>query len=164
MSDENDSVAADVDDSNDFQPITTQDALDKIIGQRIDRVKKQYTGFDELKAKADQFDEFQEASKTELQRVQERAQQLEVELTSERSKALVESVAAAKDVPAAGLTGSNREELEASADALIEWRGKPEKVKAKPARGLKSGVTGSDSLADPKEVAAAAIRAMRANP
>ena len=44
-------VTTDVDDS-DFQPITSQDALDKIIGQRIDRVKKQYAGFDELKAKA----------------------------------------------------------------------------------------------------------------
>jgi len=143
-------VTTDVDDS-DFQPITSQDALDKIIGQRIDRVKKQYAGFDELKAKAEKFDEFQESAKSDLQRAQE-----------ERQMRVRESIAAKKGVPAHALTGSTPEEFEASADVLLEWRQAQQRDKpGKPARGLKSGVTGSDQRLDPKEAAAAALRSMR---
>ena len=149
-------------DGSDFQPITSQEALDKLIGQRIDRVKKQYAGFDELKAKAEKFDEFQESAKSDLQRAQERAAQLENELNSERQMRVRESIAARKGVPSAALTGSTEEELEASADALLEWRQAQQREKpGKPARGLKSGVTGSDQRLDPKEAAAAALRSMR---
>jgi len=149
-------------DGSDFQPITSQDALDKVIGQRIDRVKKQYAGFDELKAKAEKFDEFQESAKSDLQRAQERAAQLESELTSERQMRVRESIAAQKGVPATALTGSTPEELEASADALLEWRQTQQRDKpGKPARGLKSGVTGSDQGLDPKEAAAVALRSLR---
>lgn len=149
-------------DGSDFQPITSQDALDKLIGQRIDRVKKQYAGFDELKAKAEKFDEFQEAAKSDLQRAQERAAQLENELNSEREARVRESIAAQKGVPVTALTGSTPEELEASADALLEWRQAQQRDKpGKPARGLKSGVTGSDQRLDPKEAAAAALRSLR---
>lgn len=153
-------------DGSDFQPITSQEALDKIIGQRIDGVKKKYAGFDELRAKAAKFDEFQEASKSELQKVSERAQQLEAELASERDKAIRVTIAAAKGVPASALTGSTPDELEASADALLEWRAAQQQAQektAKPARGLKSGATGSDSLMDPKERAAIALRQLRNN-
>jgi broad specificity phosphatase PhoE len=149
-------------DVSDFQPITSQDALDKVIGQRIDRVKKQYAGFDELKAKAEKFDEFQESAKSDLQRAQERAAQLERELNSERQMRVRESIAAQKGVPATALTGSTQEELEASADALLEWRQTQQREKpGKPARGLKSGVTGSDQGLDPKEAAAVALRSLR---
>lgn len=161
MSDET-TDSADVEVS-DFQPITSQDALDKIIGQRIDRVKRQFAGYDELKAKASQFDEMQEASKTELQKLQERADVLERELKEERDRAGRASVAAAKGVPASALTGSTVEEWEASADSLLEWREQEEQRKAppKPARGLKSGASPAETILDPKERAAQAIRALR---
>lgn len=155
----------DADGGDDFDPITSQEMLDRIIGARIDRVKKQYAGFDELKAKAAQFDELQEASKSELQRVQERAAQLEQELAAERFNALRASVAAAKGVPASALSGTTREELEASGDALLEWRA-DQASKAKPAkqvRGLKSGVLSDTQVMDPKERAAAAIRSLRSH-
>ena len=42
------------------------------------------------------------------------------------SRALRSEVAADKGVPSSLLTGSTREELEASADALIEFRGERE--------------------------------------
>lgn len=148
---------------DDFDPITSQEMLDRIIGARIDRVKKQFAGFDELKAKAAQFDELQEASKSELQRVQERAAQLEQELAAERFNALRASVAAAKGVPASALTGETREELEASGDALLEWRAEQSKSAKKPVRGLKSGVLTPDQTMDPKERAAQAIRALRSH-
>lgn len=163
MSENTEATATTNEDGSDFQPITSQEALDKIIGQRIDGVKKKYAGFEELKAKAAKFDEFQEASKSELQRVTERAQQLEAELASERERAGKASVASAKGVPVSALSGSTLEEWEAAADALLEWRAQQlaQEKTAKPARGLKSGATGSDSLMDPKERAAQALRLLR---
>lgn len=148
---------------SDFEPITSQEALDKLIGQRIDRVKKQYVGFDDFKAKAAKFDEFQEASKSELQKMSERAQRLEAELAAERERAGKAAVAAVKGVPVSALSGSTPDEWEAAADALLEWRA-VQQVSEKPAkavRGLKSGATSSDQTLDAKERAAAAIRALR---
>jgi len=162
MSEIDETSAATNEDGSDFQPITSQEALDKIIGQRIDGVKKKYAGFEDLKAKAVKFDEFQEASKTELQKVSERALQLENELASERERAGKATVAAAKGVPVSALSGSTPEEWEEAADALLEWRAAQVQDKpAKPVRGLKSGATSADQTLDPKERAAAAIRAMR---
>jgi len=163
MSEIEETTAATNEDGSDFQPITSQEALDKIIGQRIDGVKKKYAGFDELKAKASKFDEFQEASKSELQKVSERAQQLESELASERERAAKADVAAAKGVPVSALSGSTPDEWEAAADALLEWRAaqQVQEKPAKPVRGLKSGASSPDQTLDPKERAAAAIRAMR---
>ena len=163
MSEIDETSAATNEDGSDFQPITSQEALDKIIGQRIDGVKKKYAGFEDLKAKAVKFDEFQEASKTELQKVSERALQLEVELASEREHAGKATVAAAKGVPVSALSGSTPEEWEEAADALLEWRAaqQVQEKPAKPVRGLKSGATSADQTLDPKERAAAAIRAMR---
>ena len=163
MSEIEETSAATNEDGSDFQAITSQEALDKIIGQRIDGVKKKYAGFDDLKAKAVKFDEFQEASKSELQKVSERAQQLEVELASERERAGKATVAAAKGVPVSALSGSTPEEWEEAADALLEWRAaqQVQDKPAKPVRGLKSGATSADQTLDPKERAAAAIRAMR---
>ena len=153
-----------VDDIDDFDPITSQEQLDRIIGQRIDRVKKQFAGFDELKAKAAQFDDLQEASKSELQRERERAAQLEQELAAERHNALKATVAAAKGVPASALSGTTREELEASGDALLEWRAEQKQAKStKSVRGLKSGVLSDTQAMDPKERAAAAIRSLRSH-
>jgi len=163
MSEIEETSAATNEDGSDFQAITSQEALDKIIGQRIDGVKKKYAGFDDLKAKAVKFDEFQEASKSELQKVSERAQQLEVELASERERAGKATVAAAKGVPVSALSGSTPQEWEEAADALLEWRAaqQVQDKPAKPVRGLKSGATSTDQTLDPKERAAAAIRAMR---
>jgi hypothetical protein len=90
---------------------------------------------------------------------------LEQELVRERERAGKANVAAAKGVPASALTGSTPEEWEAAADALLEWRAaqQVQEKTAKPVRGLKSGATSSDQTLDPKERAAAAIRAMRSH-
>ena len=155
-----DTAAEDVADSE-FTPITSQEQLDKIMGSRIDGVKKKFASFDTLKAKAAKFDELEEASKSDQQRAVEEIASLKVELAGERTGRLRADVAAEKGVPVTALTGTTREELEAAADSLNEWRGKQETKKAVPARGLKSGATNSDQLLDPMERAAQAIRQMR---
>lgn len=74
--------------------------------------------------KAKQFDEITDAQKTELERLTERAAQAEAKAAEVEQRAVRAEVSAAKGVPAALLSGSTQEELEASADALLEFRGK----------------------------------------
>ena len=45
-----------------FTPITTQEQLDKVIGERITGVKAKYEGFDDYKKKAEDYDALKEKS------------------------------------------------------------------------------------------------------
>lgn len=97
---------------------------------------------DQSKANADkakQFDEITDAQKSELERANDRAAQAEAKVAEIEQRALRAEVAAAKGVPAALLSGTTQEELEASADALIEFRG------AKPAPDFGAGDRGGDA-------------------
>ncbi|UXM92555.1 hypothetical protein [Paenarthrobacter sp. JL.01a] len=101
-----------------FKAPASQAELDRIIQDRVARVKNQFADYDDLKAKAGQVETFQsriselEATNTELDgKVKGFAAE------KERS-ALLADVATAKKVPADALRGSTREELEAHADQL----------------------------------------------
>ncbi len=74
-------------------------------------------------AKAKRFDEFEEASKTELQKAADRATAAEAKFAEIEARAMRAEVAAAKGIPATLLSGTTQEELEASADALIAFKG-----------------------------------------
>lgn len=106
--------------TTEFKPPATQADLDRIIQDRVARVKNQYADYDNLKAKAGQADGFQsriaelEATNGQLAG---RIQNFEQE--QERAK-LVAEVAEAKGVPASVLRGGTREELEAHADTVAE--------------------------------------------
>lgn len=140
--------------SDGFEPITTQDQLEKVIGQRIARERSKYADYKDLRAKAAKFDELQKTA-------DDRIAAIEQELTTERRERRREKVAAAKGVPASALHGDTDDELNACADDLLSWRGvKPEKPKTPPT-GLKSGATNSDSRMDPQERAVSALRAFR---
>ena len=71
----------------------TQAELDAILQDRLNRERKKYEGFDDLKAKAEQFDALQEQNKTELQRERESREKLEKELERERAVTKQERVA-----------------------------------------------------------------------
>ena len=73
--------------------------------------------------KAKAFDTLEEANKTELQKAADRAAAAETQLAQITARALRAEVAAAKGIPANLLSGSTQEELEASADALIAFKG-----------------------------------------
>ena len=152
---------APVEATSEFTPITSQEALDKIMGSRIDGVKRKYSDYDGLKAKAHEYDAIVEKGKTDQERQEETIKSLTAALDEERAGRLRADVAAVKGVPASSLTGSTTEELEASADALIEWRGEASNKKPVSRTGLKSGATGNDQMMDPKEAAAIALRQLR---
>lgn len=73
--------------------------------------------------KARLFDEHEEQGKTELQKALDKAAQAEARAQALEVQATRAQVAAAKGVDVDLLSGSTLEELEASADRLLEWRG-----------------------------------------
>jgi hypothetical protein len=113
----------DVDAADAFKAPASQEELDRIIQSRLDRERKRFGDYDELKARAAKLAEIEEANKTEAEKAQARAEAAEKRAAELEAKALRAEVAAAKGVPVALLTGSTQEELEAAADALIAFRG-----------------------------------------
>lgn len=146
----------------------TQADVDRVVGERLAREKEKFGDYDDLKAKAERLKEIEDANKSESQKLTDQIAALQKQIAekdAEVAKAsltsLKTSVAASKGVPAAGLTGTTKEELEASADELIAWRD-ANKPPRKPPAGLKSGASSNgDTSANAMERAAAAMRALR---
>ena len=65
----------------------TQAEMNAIISDRLTRERSKYADYDDLKAKAAQFDAAQEAGKTELQKANEKAAKLQQQL-DDTSRAL----------------------------------------------------------------------------
>lgn len=116
------SVATGSEKASEFAPITTQADLDRIIGDRLARERSKYGDYDELKSKAAQFDELEEAKKTELEKVQAKLAKAEAKVADfERAAQLATwkaQVAEETGVPASVLAGSTLEELQAHAEIL----------------------------------------------
>lgn len=106
-----------------FRAPASQEELDRIIQGRLDRERKRFSDYDDLKARAAKLAEIESANQTEAEKVQARLDAAEKRASELEAKALRAEVAAAKGVPTALLTGSTVEELEAAADALIAFRG-----------------------------------------
>lgn len=51
-----------------FEPITSQDELNRVIGERIDRERAKFADYKDLKAKASKFDELEAANQSELEK------------------------------------------------------------------------------------------------
>lgn len=149
-----------------YTPPATQADLDRIISDRLHRERAKFSDYDDLKAKASKLDEQEQANKTELQKALERAEAAEKKAGEHEHAALRASVAADKGVPASGLTGSTKAELEKSADDLIAWRDANGSGKKPPAgstalSAFRSGAGAGTEQVTGKEKAAAALRDLR---
>ena len=104
----------------------TQTEMDAIISDRLKRERAKFADYEEMKEKATRFDEIEEASKTELQKANERADRLETELTqlrkNEEVRAIRDKVAAEQGVPAHLLSGETEEACMEQARALNEFK------------------------------------------
>ena len=82
----------------------TQAEMNAIISDRLTRERSKYADYDDLKAKAAQFDAAQEAGKTELQKANEKAAKLQQQLDALNSantlREVRAKVSAATGVPA----------------------------------------------------------------
>lgn len=107
---------------SDFKPITTQQDLNRIVSERLSRERAKYSDYESLKAKAAKFDEAEEASKTELEKAQSRAEKAEAKLKSLAHELQItawkEQVSKETGIPADVLRGVTLEELNSHADAL----------------------------------------------
>jgi hypothetical protein len=95
----------------------------------VTALAKQKTELAALKQERDDakkaLDDLGNNQKTEAQKQQDRIDKLDAELKTLAADKLRAEVAAAKGVPVALLSGSTQADLEASADALITFKGTP---------------------------------------
>lgn len=131
-----------------YTPPASQADLDRIISERLSRERARFQDYDDLKSKAEKFDQLDAASKTEAQRLAEerdreksRAEQadgMNLRLQAALAKAPEGVKPAEVAALAARLTGSTKEELEADAEQLYTLLGKT----GRPAGDVSQGVRG----------------------
>ncbi|MGO2819435.1 MAG: hypothetical protein ACTIA5_01450 [Brachybacterium tyrofermentans] len=107
----------------------TQDELNAVAAEERRKTAEKFADYDDLKAKAERLDQSEQENQTELQKAIARAEKAEKDRDQEKAdrenadrRAVAAEVASEKGVPASHISGSTREELEASAEALIAWR------------------------------------------
>lgn len=100
----------------------TQEQVNEIVESRLAKERGKYKDYDELKAKAAKWQEAEDASKSEVDKLREANAALQKQIddaaAAKQQAEWVSEVAKAKDVPAELLRGSTKEELEAHADQL----------------------------------------------
>lgn len=100
----------------------TQDEVNAIVTKRLAQEKAKYEGFDEIKAKADEYDKLEEANKSELQKASERIAALEAELgaknKAEEVRVIRDKVATEIGIPVNLLTGETEEACVEQANAI----------------------------------------------
>lgn len=103
----------------------TQAELDVIISDRLRREREKYADYEDLKTKAAKFDAAEEASKTELQKATEKANELQTRLDSmlkaDNIRQIREKVAKETSVPAELLSGEDEESCKAQAKKILEF-------------------------------------------
>jgi len=113
-------------------------------------------------AKAAEWDALKASSMSDADRIKTLETELAAVHRNAELKELRHMVAEAKDVPVEFITGETQEEMEASAEKLKAYSQRLTEAKPpRPAKGLRSGATGSDQRMNKQEQAVAAIRAYR---
>ena len=112
-------------DSENVVKTFTQDEVNSIVKERLERAKSQFSDYDTLKAKASKYDELEEANKTELQKSNDKAASLEAELNALKSanelREIRERVANDTGVPINLLTAETEEACKEQADAILAY-------------------------------------------
>jgi hypothetical protein len=135
--DEGDEGGATTPPENAFKAITSQEDFDKAVARRVARERKKYDGFDDFKAKADQFDKLEAEKGSDIEKLTRRAEKAEQELTGLKDKLstaerneLVRDIADELGLPkklAKRVQGSSEEEIRADIEDLLEGLPKSEK-------------------------------------
>jgi len=103
----------------------TQEELDRIVGERLQRERAKYADFEALKEKAAKFDAVEEAQKSELQKATERAEALQKELDilkhADSVREIRNKVATETGVPASLLNADDEEGCKVQAKAILEF-------------------------------------------
>lgn len=100
----------------------TQEQVNSIVGKEKEKYKSKYANFDEYKKAFDELNTIKEQNKTELEKMQDRAERAEKELNALKTSAELQKIkteiSKSSGVPVEVLTGNSREELEEQAETL----------------------------------------------
>ena len=103
----------------------TQEEVNSFLAKDRKQMAEKYSDYEELKQKASRLDEIEAANKSELEKANEKAAQLESELKAikeaEAVRVIRDDVAKETGIPAHLLTGSTKEECEAQAAAIADY-------------------------------------------
>lgn len=103
----------------------TQEEMNAIIADRLNRERSKYADYDTLKTKAEQFDAAQEAGKTELQKETDRANALQAKLDAMNKatelRNIREKVSKDTGVPTDLLSGDTEEACSDQAKAILAF-------------------------------------------
>ena len=136
---------------DEFQAITSQDELNRVIGERVKRATAKFADYKDLQAKAAKLDELEDANRSEAEKAQARITELENQLNAVQAESLRLRVAAEHGITDADdialfLTGTDEETLTKQAERLAarsEEATKPRAPKPDPNQGRQSGGTAS---------------------
>lgn len=136
-----------------FRPITSQDDLNRIIGERVARTKAQYADYDVLKEKAGRLDTIEAANKTEAEKSADRIAALEKQLADTQATALRSRIQAKHGISdedaALFLTAPDEATLTKQAQALAERAADRRKTGNRdPFAGRTPSKTGIDPMRD----------------
>lgn len=108
--------------SGTFTPPASQDEFNRIIADRLSRERAKFADYDDLKTKATELATLQAAQLTESEKAAQRTADLEAKVKGYETKEQVAKwkaeVAQATGVPAAALSGSTLEDIQAHAEVL----------------------------------------------
>lgn len=103
----------------------TQEEVNSIVSDRLIRERSKYSDYNDLKEKAQKYDEQQEAGKSELQKANERAEQFKNELDAMKKQKQIQdirtAVSAETGVPSSLLLGESEEDCRAQAEAIKKY-------------------------------------------
>lgn len=103
----------------------TQAEVNAMVLEGKHQVQRKYADYEELKAKAAKFDEAEEASKSEVQKVTDKANALQKELDALKKQNAVAvaraKVSKATGVPVDCLNGEDEESCKAQAEAILKF-------------------------------------------
>lgn len=105
-----------------FTPPATQEEFNRIISERIDRERKKFADYDDLKVKAEKFDGLSDSKKSDEQETDARITELEKQLAASQQEAQMSRIQArysiSDDDAELFLTATDAEKLESQAKAL----------------------------------------------
>lgn len=109
--------------ADEFQPITSQDELNKLVGERVQRERAKFADYKDLKAKAGEFDKLQAANQTEAEKAAAKVAELEAQLTNVQAESMRLRIATEHGITDADdialfLTGTDEETLTKQAKRL----------------------------------------------
>lgn len=132
----------------------TQEEVDTIVKDRLKREREKYANYDELKDKANKYDQNVDSSKTELQKATEAIAELKNQISSytkaESIRKIREKVSSETKVPVSLLTGEDEEKCKEQAEAILAFAKPKEYPGTKPnsAHHKETGKDTDESMRD----------------